>query len=95
MTLELRPKEVRVSQVGIWEKSISSSMDSTCKGPLVGGCLAVLRNSKEASVECGERREKWQEMSPSVGHRVARSHGVSQAMMRIFFGFFFFLWLLV
>lgn len=67
--MELRPKEVRVSHVGIWEKNISSSVNSMCKGPLVGGCLAVLRNGKEASVECGERRGKWQEMSPSVGHR--------------------------
>lgn len=49
-------------------KSISSSVNSMCNGPLVDVCLAVLRNSKEASVECGGR-EKWQEMSPRVGHR--------------------------
>ena len=67
--MELRPKEVRVSLVGIWEKSISSSVNSMCKGPLVGVCLAVLRNSKEASVERGGKREKWQEMSASLGHR--------------------------
>lgn len=53
----------------IWEKSIASSVNSMCKGPLVGVCLAVLRNSKEASVECGGKREKWREMSPRVGHR--------------------------
>jgi len=44
-------------------------VNSMCKGPLVGVCLAVLRNSKEASVERGGKREKWQEMSPRVGHR--------------------------
>lgn len=47
VTLELRPEG---SERQAWEKSISSRMNSMCKGPVVGVCLAVLRNSKEARV---------------------------------------------
>ena len=62
--------ELRREGVNIWEMSISSTVNSMCKGPEVAVCLAVLRNSKEASMA---RARGAKEKPLEIGTQARRS----------------------
>ena len=62
--------ELRREGVNIWEMSISSTVNSMCKGPEVAVGLAVLRNSKEASMA---RARGAKEKPLEIGTQARRS----------------------